>query len=80
MLIEVSELGVGRRDPRTQTGLNNSGPENSRNLEPDQTNFENFGPIRSDPRIWRTVVRGSLVVEPFLNRTLPLILLLKVSF
>lgn len=78
MLIEVSELGVGRRDPRTQTGLNNSGPENSRNLEPDQTNFENFGPIRSDPRIWRTV--DPWLVERFLNRTLPLILLLKVSF
>ena len=78
MLIEVSELGVGRRDPRTQTGLNNSGPENSRNLEPGQTNFENFGSIRSDPRIWRTV--DPWLVERFLNRTLPLILLLKVSF
>ena len=51
MLIEVSELGVGRRDPRTQTGLNQFGTI--------------FGPIRSDPRIWRTVVRGSLVGGTF---------------
>ena len=64
MLIEVSELGVGRRDPRTQTGLNQFGTI--------------FGPIRSDPRIWRTV--DPWLVERFLSRTLPLILLLKVSF
>ena len=73
MLIEVSELGVGRMDPRTQTGLNNSGPENSRKNRKFRT-----GAIRSDPRIWRTV--DPWLVERFLNRALPLILLLKVSF